>query len=118
MIQTNKIFSNQWFTHSTASQLRKLSHLPRGVDSFVNLLLERYGSEVLTPEASDVCDIRNIPDLVKKSRDRLALLGLSVEMTMVYRPNKFGEYRRIGSWRLTVVDHALWFGVEAVNDAG
>lgn len=118
MKNSGKSISNQYLTSQETSRLRRLSLLPRGVAAFVDLLLDRFGTEVLTPEASDVCDIRNIPDLVKKSRDRLALLGLSVEMTMVYRPNKFGEWRWIGSWRLTIVDPALWFGVDAVNDAG
>lgn len=113
-----KSFINEALTNVNPSQIKKLSGLPRGVQAFVSLLLMKYGREVLTPEASDYCDIRNIPDLVMKSRDRLAVLGLSIERKMVDRPNKFGQIRLIGSWELIISEPGLWFGVEAVNDEG
>lgn len=117
-IQKEKIFVKQYATEIPPAQITRLSFLPRGVKAFVALLLERHGSEVLTPEASDHCDIRNIPDLVAKSRERLALLGLAIQMEEVVRPNKFGVCRKIGSWRLVIADPGLWFGLDAVNDEG
>lgn len=99
-------------------QEKRLNRLPGGVRSLVYLLYRKQGVEVLTPEASEFCDIRNIPDLVRKSQGRLALLGLSIEHVMVDRPNRFGKVRPIGSWYLSVVDPGLWFGVEAANDEG